>query len=127
MESTLPVVKPKHKRHSIFGAISLIVGMVSMLLGCGGLGVIIVLGAIHQGQVDMSGFDTTIGALCAVASGPLALIGLGSGFAGFFEPDRDRMPNILGIILAALSLAILAVLLLLGIIGSGRPTFQPNL
>ena len=121
------VQRPRHKPHSVLGAISLVVGLLSMLLVCGGLLAVLALDVIHGGRVDLSPFEVAVSGLCAVSSGPLALLGLGSGAVGFFERERDHVANLLGIILAVISLLILAAMLILGLAGQSQPTFQPNL
>jgi hypothetical protein len=116
----------QHKRHSILGTFSLIAGIVSSIVSC--LAIVALLGliAIHLGRVSPSDLQTTLGELCGLGNGVLAFGGLAAGVIGFFEKERDRVPNILGIILCVFSLIILGAVFLLGSIAGPDPAL-PNL
>jgi hypothetical protein len=119
--------QPARQRHSIFGLISLAAGLISVTIVGGGLALLIFLTAVHRGQVDMTAFEAMLTALCAAAGGPLAIVGVGAGVAGFFEQDRRRLFNILGIALNGASLLLLAAIVVLGVIAHSRVGPPPNL
>lgn len=122
------LTKAQQKPHSRLGSISFVLGILSVVGSCCAMVALpaAVVTSVLPSSVPVVNLGWTT--VCALVGAPFNLLGLGCGIAGFFERDKDRVPNILGIVLCVIAVVILAIGALTGhVITAPLGPRQPNL
>ncbi len=87
-----------NQRHSLFGIMSTVIGVISILALCGGLAAILMVASSVADNQWGSAADQqlAIAFVVSMCGAPLSLIGIGLGIGGFFETERQKPFVILG-------------------------------